>query len=74
MAHVPEVPEDRDDRSLDELKREKLMLEIQRLRQDMVQAQRADRREALKLAITFLAGGAAFLGAAAAFGKLFFGG
>lgn len=74
MPYIPDVPEGDDARSVEELQREKLMLEIQKLRQDMIQAQRADQREGWKLLVAFVGGGAAFLAAAAAIGKVFFGG
>lgn len=80
---------DDEDRSLEDLQRVKVMLEIEKLRQDMnlnqrkfdadmlAQNQRMDierRRDRWFLPLSFLAGGAGVLAAAAAMGKLFFGG
>jgi len=66
-----------DDRTAEELQREKLMLEIEKLRQDILaqnerlQRERdVDARERWKLLIAGLAGGAALFGAGAAFFKV----
>lgn len=63
--------------TLEDLQREKIMLEIAKLRQDMeINARRTEielRREGWRVIIAAVAGGSAFLAAAFAAGKLFFG-
>jgi hypothetical protein len=69
---------DADPRTTEELEKEKIVLEIEKLRQDMDLSRRkfdADmKREGRNMIIAAVGGAATFLAAAVAFGKLFFGG
>ena len=65
---------DADPRTTEQLEREKLVLEIRKLEQDILAQDIRLKREGRNIIIAAFGGAATFLAAAAAFGKWIFGG